>query len=199
MSSTEHQPLVLVSAASGHGSTTEIARVIGHALIDHGIAVEIIPPAAVDSLEDYDAVILGSAVYAGQWLASARKFAIRFRDPLAARPVWLFSSGPVGGRSGKLAQSMEQDPADVTRIRQAISVRGHRMFAGELNPQALGVAQRASFLVLRGARGDFRDWAAITQWADGIAADLDAMPSGPDPRRTPAVPTARRRGPCRTR
>jgi len=24
--------------------------------------------------------------------------------------------------------------------------------------------------------GDFRDWADITQWADGIAADLAALP-----------------------
>lgn len=47
--------------------------------------------------------------------------------PLA--PVWLFSSGPVGDPSRKLVQSLEQDPADVTRIRQATGARGHRMFA----------------------------------------------------------------------
>jgi menaquinone-dependent protoporphyrinogen oxidase len=68
MNSPEHRPRVLVSAASGHGSTTEIARVIGGTLSDNGIAVDIVPPEAVDSVEDYDAVILGSAVYAGRWL-----------------------------------------------------------------------------------------------------------------------------------
>lgn len=176
MNSPKHRPRVLVSAASGHGSTTEIARVIGDTLAGTGIAVDIVPPEAVDSVEDYDAVILGSAVYAGRWLASARDFAIRFRDPLAARPVWLFSSGPVGDPSRKLVQSMEQDPADVTRIRQAFRVRDHRMFAGRLEPQALSIGQRASLLVFRGMRGDFRDWAVITQWADSIAADLAALP-----------------------
>jgi menaquinone-dependent protoporphyrinogen oxidase len=176
MNSPKYRPRVLVSVASGHGSTTEIARVIGQTLDNNHIAVDIVPPAAVDSIEDYDAVVLGSAVYAGHWLAPARDFAIRFRDPLAARSVWLFSSGPVGDPSRKLVQSMEQDPADVTQIRQAIPVRGHRMFAGKLDPQALSVAQRASLLVFRGMRGDFRDWGDITQWADGIAADLAALP-----------------------
>ena len=176
MNSPKDRPRVLVSAASGHGSTTEIARVIGGALDDNGIAVDIVLPEAVDSVTDYDAVILGSAVYAGRWLAPAREFAIRFRDTLATRPVWLFSSGPVGDPSRKLVQSMEQDPADVTRIRQDIPIRDHRMFAGKLDPQALGIAQRASLLVFRGMRGDFRDWDAVTQWAKGIAVDLAALP-----------------------
>ena len=176
MSRPSYRPRVLISAASRHGSTTEIARAIGNTLITKHIAVDIVPPAAVDSIEDYDAVILGSAVYEGHWVAAARDFAIRLRDPLAARHVWLFSSGPVGDPSRKLVRSMEQDPADVTRIKQDISVRGHQMFAGKLDPQALSIAQRASLLVFRGMRGDFRDWAVITQWADGIAADLAALP-----------------------
>src|ERR1700754_1512078 len=144
MSSAKYRPRVLISAASKHGSTTEIARAIGNTLITKHIAVDIVPPAAVDSIADYDAVILGSAVYAGHWVAEAIDFAIRLRDPLAARRVWLFSSGPVGDPSRKLVQSMEQVPADVTRIQRDIEVRGHQMFAGKLDPQALSLAQRAS-------------------------------------------------------
>jgi menaquinone-dependent protoporphyrinogen oxidase len=178
MNSSEHRPRVLVSVASRHGSTTEIARVIGGTLADKHIAVDIVPPAAVDSIDDYDAVILGSAVYAGHWLAPARDFAIRFREPLATRPVWLFSSGPVGDPSRKLVQSMEQDPAEVTQIKHATRVRGHQVFAGKLDPRTLSVAQRASLLVFRAMRGDFRDWPVVTQWADGIAADLAAERSG---------------------
>jgi menaquinone-dependent protoporphyrinogen oxidase len=167
-----NRPRVLVSVASGHGSTTEIARVIGDTLAGHRIAVEIVPPAVVDSVEDYDAVILGSAVYAGHWLAPARDFAIRFQGPLAVRPVWLFSSGPVGDAPGK------RELADVTRIRQAIPVRGHRMFAGKLDPQALSIRERTSLAAFRrtATRGDFRDWDTITEWAETIAANLTAQP-----------------------
>src|SRR5579859_4427812 len=105
MNNPTHRPRVLVSVASERGSTTEIARVIGEKLAASHITVDIIPPAAVDSIDGYDAVILGSAVYVGHWLAPASDFAVRFRDPLAARPVWLFSSGPVGDPSRKLVQS----------------------------------------------------------------------------------------------
>ena len=177
--SVQCQPRVLVSAASEHGSTAEIARVIGDVLADKGLAVDIVPPTKVDSVEDYDAVILGSAVYVGRWLFPAKDFAIRFRDALAARPVWLFSSGPVGDPARKMVQSMAEDPTDVTRICADIGARGHHMFAGKLDPKALSLPQRASLLVVRGMRGDFRDWTDVTRWADTIAEELTAMTSRP--------------------
>jgi menaquinone-dependent protoporphyrinogen oxidase len=71
---------------------------------------------------------------------------------------------------------MEHDPADVTQIRQDIPIRDHRMFTGKLDPQALNIAQRASLLVFRGMSGDFRNWDAVSRWADGIAVDLAALP-----------------------
>jgi menaquinone-dependent protoporphyrinogen oxidase len=172
MNRPEHRLRVLVSAASRHESTTEIARVIRDTLAGNHLVVDIVPPDVVDSVDDYDAVLLGSAVYAGHWLAPAADFAVRFAGPLAARPVWLFSSGPVGALSSK------KDPAEVTRIQQAIPVRGHQMFDGKLDPQALSVVERTSLLASRGVRGDFRDWDAVTQWADNVAATLrsEALP-----------------------
>jgi menaquinone-dependent protoporphyrinogen IX oxidase len=50
----------------------------------------------VREVDGYDAVVLGSAVYAGHWLKPAREPVGRLGTFLADRPVWLFSSGPVG-------------------------------------------------------------------------------------------------------
>jgi menaquinone-dependent protoporphyrinogen oxidase len=173
---------VLVSVASKHGSTAEIGRVIGDALQDKGFAVDIVPPGAVDSLDGYDAVILGSAVYLGHWLTVARDFAVRFRDELAARPVWLFSSGPVGDPSERLAWSLGREPADVAAIRRDVRPWDHRVFAGRLDPELLGLPH-ASHLIFHGISGDFRDWDEITRWADDIADQLamlhDAAVSSP--------------------
>jgi len=168
------RPRVLISAASGHGSTTEIARVIGETLGDKGIDVDIVPPEYVDSVADYDAVVLGSAVYTGHWMVPARDFAIRFQDELATRSLWLFSTGPVGDPARKLVQSMKQDPVEIAAISRNTHPQGHRVFAGKLDPQLLSLTQRARSLVFRGVDGDFRDWTEIRQWADGIAADLTA-------------------------
>ena len=54
----------------------------------------------------------------------------------------------------------------------ATKARDHRMFAGKLDRRQLGRLQRVALLVFRGLDGDFRDWAQIRQWADGIAAQL---------------------------
>jgi menaquinone-dependent protoporphyrinogen oxidase len=77
---------VLVSAASKYGATSEIAEEIGktlrEALRDRDVGVddvlvEVRPAEEVSSVDDYNAVVLGSAVYAGHWLEGARGLAKR--------------------------------------------------------------------------------------------------------------------------
>jgi menaquinone-dependent protoporphyrinogen oxidase len=98
---------VLVSAASRHGATSEIAEEIGKAL-----RVDVRPAEQVSSVEDYEAVVLGSAVYAGRWLQPARELAERHAGALSERPVWLFSSGPVG----EPPKPAEEESVDVSGI-----------------------------------------------------------------------------------
>jgi menaquinone-dependent protoporphyrinogen oxidase len=111
----EYRMKVLVSAASRHGATSEIAEEIGKALHERGddeVVVDMRSAERVSSVEDYDAVVLGSAVYAGHWLEPARELAERHAGALAARPVWLFSSGPVG----EPPKAAEEESVDVSRI-----------------------------------------------------------------------------------
>ena len=171
-----HNRRVLVSAASQHGATAEIAQAIGQTLAGQGPTVAVIPPGDVRSLDGYDAVIIGSAVYMGHWLDPAKELVNRFHDALTGRPVWLFSSGPVGKPGSKLAQSMDQDPVDLPGMLEATHARDHRRFAGKLDRKVLSLPQRASLLVFRGLNGDFRDWADIRQWAEGIAQQLALAP-----------------------
>ena len=166
---------VLVCAASKHGATTEIAEAIGRSLSGDGFAVTVLPPEQVRSVEDYHAVVLGSAVYTGHWLGAARDLASRCRDSLAARPVWLFSSGPVGD-PGEAGPGHGPGPVEVPRIRTSVGARDHRMFAGKLDRKKLNPAQRLSLLAFRGLDGDFRDWAEIQRWAESIADQLTLTP-----------------------
>ncbi len=163
---------VLVSAASMHGSTSDIAQVIAQVLSEQGLTVTVLPPEEVRSIDEYDAVIIGSAVYASHWLDPATDLVNRCLDQLGTRPVWLFSSGPVGNPVSKLALAMAKDPVEVAGLRIATRARDHRRFAGKLDRKVLSHAQRASLLVFHGLEGDFRDWAEIRQWASGIAEQL---------------------------
>lgn len=167
---------VLVSAASRHGSTAEIAAAIRDELQQRGLRARVLPPEEVTTFDSCDAVVLGSAVYVGHWLQSAMDLVTRCRDEFAGRPVWLFTSGPVGKPSGKLAQQMDTDPVELPLLRDATGFREHRVFPGKLNPKSLPFTQRVSLLVFRGLTGDFRDWAEVRRWADGIADQLAAIP-----------------------
>lgn len=165
---------VLVAAASRHGSTAEIAQAVGDVLAARGLRVTVLAAEQVDGLEGFDAVVLGSAVYAGHWLDPAKRVAEANRDALAGRPVWLFSSGPVGDPSRKMVQKMGTDPAEVSAVMTATHAREHRMFAGKLDRRTAGGLQRLALLLFRSLEGDFRDWDAIKGWAQGIADQLGA-------------------------
>jgi menaquinone-dependent protoporphyrinogen oxidase len=163
---------VLVAVASRHGSTREIAGAIAGELRDMGNSVEVREVATVESVAGYDAVIQGSAVYAGQWLPEARRFATRQRERLRALPVWLFSSGPIGAELWPPG-----DPDGVQQLVVATGAHAHVVFAGKLDRQTLGFAERLVARAVAAPEGDFRDWAAIRDWARGIGASLAAVPA----------------------
>jgi menaquinone-dependent protoporphyrinogen oxidase len=163
---------VLVTAASKHGATAEIGERIAAELSRRGHEVTNRPPEEVGKVDSFDAVVLGSAVYAGRWRPEARDFVDEFGHELLDRPLWLFSSGPLGE-----PPKPDEDPMDVPAIVEATSPHQHRVFPGKLDPEALGMAERAIVRALRAPYGDFRDWDAITGWAGEIADALDSARS----------------------
>jgi menaquinone-dependent protoporphyrinogen oxidase len=64
--------------------------------VEAGLSAVTVPARQRPDPASFDAVVLGSAVYAGRWLDPARQYAALYADVLRARPVWLFSSGPIG-------------------------------------------------------------------------------------------------------
>jgi menaquinone-dependent protoporphyrinogen oxidase len=121
----------------------------------------------VDGVERFDAVVCGSAVYMGRWLPEATSFVTRNAGELAKRPVWLFSSGPIGE-----PPQPEGEPQGVAEMIERIHARGHRIFAGRLDPDRLGLREKVIVGMLRAPKGDFRDFPAVTAWAGEIADAL---------------------------
>ena len=159
---------VLVTAASRYGATEEIAQAVADELRAYGHDAVVQAPDAVNDVRGYDAVVLGSAVYAGRWLKPARELVERTGRAWAGRPVWLFSSGPIGD-----PLKPAEDP-DVAGVMAATGARGHAVFAGRLVRNQLRFGDRAIAAALRAPDGDFRDWDAIRAWAASIAEELAA-------------------------
>lgn len=158
---------ILIAVASRHGASLEIGEAIASELRANGLGASLEPVEAVTSLEGHDAVVLGSGVYAGHWLGSARDFVDRHEAALRARPVWLFSSGPIGD-----PPKPAEDPVEAAPLASRLGARDHRRFAGRIARSDLGLAEKAILTVLRAPEGDFRPWPEIASWAGDIAATL---------------------------
>lgn len=163
---------ILVAYASKHGATAEIAQVIGEQLAQAGHHVDV---KAVDDVADpgaYDAVVLGSAVYVGNWRKEAARFLEEQAAILAQRPLWLFSSGPTG----------EGDPADLMKgwrfpeklqpLADRLDVRDIAVFHGVLDAEKLNFMERLVVKGVKAPMGDFREWDEIRAWGAKIIADL---------------------------
>lgn len=183
---------VLVAVASRHGATREIADVIGETLgsalesLDEDAGVDVLFAENAYDLSDYDAFVLGSAIYNGQWVEAARDLVERHDRFLRPRPVWLFSSGPA--RRGVLeagygAGNAAGNTVDVARQARLSAAYQHRLFPGKLDRRRLCFAERAVAGALGLRDGDYRDWEAVRAWARLIASTLHAS-------RAPARPGA---------
>ena len=172
---------ILVAYASRHGSTKGIAERIAAELERHELDVDFRSVDTVESVDGFDAFVIGSAVYAGQWEKSASTF-VRMYAPLLRRyPVWLFSSGPVGTET---VDKNGHDVLEVTRPKQfaefatLIRPRGEQVFFGAYDPDRSDASLAERFIVKVPAiremlpAGDFRDWDAIDAWATDIATEL---------------------------
>jgi menaquinone-dependent protoporphyrinogen oxidase len=161
---------VLVSAASRHGSTAGIAEAIGTALAAAGLEVDVRRPEDVTTVAPYDGVVLGSGVYAGRWLEPVKRLIARDADDLAFKPVWLFSSGPLGD-----PPKPEEEPAEMAALRASVHPVEAVVFPGKLDRHELGFAEKAIVAVVHAPDGDFRTWEPVTAWASRIARTLEVM------------------------
>jgi len=163
---------ILVTYATKHGATAEIAEKIGQVLQGAGLAVDVKSVDQVNELNAYRAVVLGSAVYAGMWRKEAVDFLEANEKELAERTVWLFSSGPTG--EGNPVELMKgwKFPEAQQPIADRIRPRDIAFFHGEIDPKDLNLAEKLIVKGVKAPTGDFRDWETITAWAAAIGDEL---------------------------
>jgi menaquinone-dependent protoporphyrinogen oxidase len=164
--------LVLVAYATKYGATEGIALKIGQVLREAGFETDVARAERVGDLAPYGAVILGSAVYIGRWRKEATKFLQSHKAELAGRPVWIFSSGPTGEGDPETLTQGWRLPGSLQPIVDRIGPRDVALFGGAADPSRLNFIERWMLKNVQTPTGDFRDWEAITAWAEGIASEL---------------------------
>lgn len=161
---------VLVAYASKRGSTAEIAETIAATLRREGLGVCLERAEDVQSLDRYDAVVLGSAVYMKRWRGDARHFLKKHRKTLKQMPFWVFSSGPVGDPANDNREWSE--PPKIAEKVEELGGRAHTVFGGCLPAGPQGLMEKALVEGTPREYRDRRDWSEIRAWAHGIATEL---------------------------
>ncbi len=158
---------ILVATSSRHGATAEIAAAIARTFRTSGLDVKLADASDVSSLDGFDAFVIGSGIYMGRWLDPARRLVLENADAFRSRPVWLFSSGPLGDPA-----KPEGDPTEIPALTEASGALGHATFPGACERSKLGLGEKAIAAMVRIPDGDWRPGPEIGAWAGGIAARL---------------------------
>ena len=169
---------ILVTYASKYGATKEIADKIGEVLHQAGLQADVLPINGIQDLKQYNAFILGSAIYIGKWHKDAVVFLKKNEKILTDMPIWLFSSGPTGkGDPVKLFHGLRL-PANLQPIADCIQPRDIAVFNGYINPEKINFIEKWSIKSLvKKPMGDFRDWDSIVTWARRIVVALNGAKS----------------------
>jgi len=156
---------ILVATASTYGSTREIGEHIASVLTAAGHEVRACDIEEVTSL-DYDAVVVGAAIYIGRPLTAARKFTARLERELGPKPVWVFASG-----MKNITRNPLHPPFTEPASRPYLGSR-YPIFKGKVDPSQLSAAERTLAALTAASVQDERDFHLIGNWAKAIASQL---------------------------
>lgn len=169
---------ILVAYATRYGSTEEVAAAIAATLRERGLAVDLQPMHAVQTLAGYAAVVLGAPLYIGHWHKDAHHFLALHSAALAALPVAVFALGPLHPNEEEMQGS--QDELDQELAKYAwFNPTAVAMFVGKYDPAKLHFLD--SLLTRLPASplyhlppNDLRDWEAIHDWAANLKLPVEA-------------------------
>ena len=158
---------ILLAYASRFGSTQEVAETIASTLSEAGLEVDLQLMQEVKSLDRYDAVVLGAAIYNAKWNANAHQFVMQHQDALTQLPVAIFTLGPLSPSEAAKRNSRRQLNSELAKYPWLKPV-AVEIFAGKYDPSKPGLNFFERFLPAR----DYRKWDAIRAWANALTAQL---------------------------
>lgn len=168
---------VLVTYATRHGATQEIAEAAAAALREGGLEVDVRPAREVRSLAGYGAVVLGAPLYMFHLHGDARRFLSRHRRDLMERPVAVFAGGPFGvGKGDEWAEVRANLDKELAKFPWLTPI-ALKVVGGRFDPAKLRFPWNWVPALKRMPASDLRDWQAIRAWASGLAARLRLDPA----------------------
>ncbi|MBN2004171.1 MAG: flavodoxin [Anaerolineae bacterium] len=158
---------ILIAYATYAGSTQDVAVEIGKVLGERGHAVDVIPVVENPQVDDYQFVLIGSAVHGSKWLAETLEFVEANQTALKRAPVSLFSVC-LSGLAKDEAQLASARDTIYGPVRACVTPVAEVLFAGKVDRRgvALGLP---GWLARFCPTLDFRNWDKIRNWAQTLS------------------------------
>lgn len=161
---------ILVTYATRAGSTAEVAESIAEVLRTTGATVDVLPIKAAPDLNDYEGVIVGSAIRMGHWLPEAVAFVKANRWILSYIPTAYFAvSAFLREDTPEMRQQVQGYLDPVCAMLEPTSVG---LFAGKIDYHKLSWFDRTIAKAGSVPEGDWRNWDAIRKWARELQPSL---------------------------
>jgi menaquinone-dependent protoporphyrinogen oxidase len=158
----------LVTWATRYGSTEEVAHAVADELLNQRFTVNAQPMTGVKTLERYDAVVLGFALYMGHIHKDVRSFLLSHRDELTRRPVALFTLGPMHAEEKEFVEARRELTKELAKF-PWLSPVAQQVFGGKFDPEKLGLPFSLFPILRKMPASDARDWPSIHTWATNLA------------------------------
>jgi len=163
---------ILVTYASRTGTTAGVADAIGKTLSGKGASVDVIAMKDVKNIEQYSAVVAGSAIQAAKWLPEAIDFLVANKNELVKKPFAAFqvcmTLAMPNGEKYRQGVSAWMDP-----VRNIVKPLKEGIFAGKLTLKEVPsfsdrLKFRISILIGVWKEGDHRNWDEIKKWSEEL-------------------------------
>ncbi len=163
---------ILIVYASRAGATGEVAEAIGQVLCDAGAAVDVRQVKNVSDLNGYRAVVLGSAIYMGSWMADATSFVEKNRQALSQVPLATFTVSMLMVDRPAEHQQLIAKHFTGSEQQPRLQPVSNGIFAGRIDYSKLSFFYRSIANMMKAKEEDRLDWPAIRGWAQSVASQL---------------------------
>jgi menaquinone-dependent protoporphyrinogen oxidase len=162
---------ILIAYGTRYGSTREVAETVAAMLTEQGIDTDVKQAREVRSLDDHDAVVLGTPLYLGALHKDVRALLEKNQTALEHTPFALFALGPIKADDG-IDGSRAQFVNALAKL-PVSTPASTAVFVGAYDPARLGFRDKMLTALpaspLHGeVAHDERDWEEIRRWAQGL-------------------------------
>jgi menaquinone-dependent protoporphyrinogen oxidase len=157
---------ILVAFTTRYGSTEEVALAVAATLQKSGFSATVQPAATVQTLQGYDAVVLGTALYMGILHHDAVSFLNQHCEALETMPTAFFALGPIYDDQEGWKAARTEAHKELAKF-PWFAPLAQELFGGKFDPGKLGFPFKFIPPLRNMPANDSRNWAAIEEWVSG--------------------------------